>query len=112
MNTNIDELEPTFLSDEPSATLLINLLSAINELFQVDEQLRFVDRPQLFTLDNWRQSSIEEFDFIGSRTELHLGMRILAKAGYIEVLMITRGSDRFMLRLRADAILGIIKEIK
>jgi hypothetical protein len=102
----------TKLSAPPSFTLMMNLFRTIRELFKVDEQLQFTDRPHLFTIGAWRQSSIEEFAHIGSREDVYRALRILAEKDFIDVSIKAPDSDQFLLRLRADVILKIIKEIK
>jgi hypothetical protein len=112
MNPTFNQFESAPSVANPSFALLVNLLNTIKELFEVDEHLQFVDRPQLFTLDAWRHSSIHEFDHLGPREIVHRALQKLANVDFIDVAMPIRNSDQFLLRLRADTILETIKEIK
>ena len=95
-----------------SMPMVLTLFMSIAELFKVDEHLQFIDRPYLFTLTCWRQTSLAEFAHIGSRSDVWLGLEWLEERGMIELADIDLAQDECLLRYRDDEYLRVVETMK
>ena len=99
--------KPAEFTVELSPILLLNLYRTIVDLFEVNEQFQFVNNTHLFMPYQWRNTSVAEFDHIGSREAVYRGLSFLADAGFIEMAFAAT-ADQLLLYLHEDVLNSII----
>ena len=95
---------PNRLNCGPNITLTTDLIETLFDLFEVNEELQYIDRPHLFTADDWRHTIYDELVHIGTRDEVESGLQQLAQINFIDLELSSQNQGHYQVRLRSDIV--------